>query len=81
MDSFTDEVVDRVGFEPTTNGLRVHCSIPLSYRSIIAFQVPGDRIELPSARCKRAALPLDEPGLVPWKFSDQQELKLTDPIF
>jgi hypothetical protein len=24
--------------------------------------VPRDRIELPSARCKRAALPLDERG-------------------
>jgi hypothetical protein len=26
--------------------------------------VPRDRIELPSARCKHAALPLDERGIV-----------------
>jgi hypothetical protein len=51
--AITDEVgnrslVPRVGFEPTTIGLEVHCSIQLSYRGVSNYT--GTEAELQTKR-------------------------------
>lgn len=47
-------MVPRVGFEPTTYGLELHCSIQLSYRGICVVRDGG--IEPPALAWKASVL-------------------------
>ena len=53
-----------LGIEPSSQVLQTCAEMTtLAHLAMIHLLVPRDRIELPSAPCKDAALPLDERGI------------------